>query len=70
VLAGFMVIGAVLRALDIAAFNRLRAGIMDRFAQYSLVALPLMQPLADLFFTVSAMAAALVLSLALRLARK
>jgi hypothetical protein len=70
VFIGFIVIGVVLRAFDIAAVNSLRAGRIDRFAQYYLAGLPLLQPLADLFFTVGALGAALVLGRTLRFAWK
>jgi hypothetical protein len=63
---GFVVLGVGVRSLDIAANNNLTNGRMDRFVRYFLLGLTMLQPLADLFFTVTALGAALVLSLGLQ----
>lgn len=68
VFIGFIALGVVLRVVDVFAIANLRAGRVDRFAQYYLLGLPILQPLADLFFIVAAMAAALLLGWSLRIA--
>jgi len=65
---GFVVLGFILRRLDIAAFRSLRAESLGSFAQYQLMGVILLGSLADLFFLVTSIAVALLVGLGLRIA--
>lgn len=68
VLIGFIVLGFIIRRLDIAAFGTLRSGALGGFAQYMLVGVVLLGPLADLFFLVTSVAVGAILGFGLRVA--
>lgn len=65
---GFLIVGGMMRALDIAAVKALGRGDMANFAQFQLAGLSLLQPLADLFYVMSGFATALLVGWAARVA--
>lgn len=58
VFVGFLLLGGILRYFDLKAYQAVRADAMVTFGKNVLMALPLIAPLASLFFLVSAVAAA------------
>lgn len=68
--AGFFVLGYMVRAFDITASRALETGNLARFAQYQLAGIAILQPLADLFYVVNGLVAALLLGWGLRVALK
>jgi hypothetical protein len=65
VFLGLMIIGALVRYFDIRAERALRTGTLTHCVQYHLAGLALLDPLADVFFLVTAVASAFVVGLAL-----
>jgi hypothetical protein len=63
---GFVILGSILRILDIQATRALNEGKVPHFVQYELAGFAMLQPLADLFFIVTSVAASLVLGGMLR----
>ena len=64
---GFLILGFVLRLLDLAAHRALWSGDLGSFAQWYLAGLAMLSALADVFFIVTAVFTALVVGLGLRL---
>lgn len=61
VLIGFVIFGALVRKVDIAAFEAIRRNDLGKFVLYLLVGIVLLAPLADFFFIVTSAGSAALL---------
>lgn len=68
VLIGFVLMGALVRVLDVAAFRAVRNGDLPGFAKYHLAGMAIMPALADLFFIVASLGSALLIGWGARVA--